>query len=106
MDLDERDVYFKLFPPYHPNSQELRIWQHLDSKEQRKDSRNHTLPLLNSIQAGDWTILVTPAWGACAVDTHRAHLGELLDMGAQLMEVSGFSGSQDALLKLMYLLCT
>jgi hypothetical protein len=86
MDIYERDVYLELILPSHPKSQELKIWKHLNSNEQRKDWRNHT-SLLHSLEAGNWTLLVTPAWTSNAEDSHCAHLGELLDMGMQLLEV-------------------
>jgi hypothetical protein len=87
MDRHDRDIYFKLIPPYHRNSKEVEIWRHLSSDTQRKDTRNHTLPLLDVLEVGEWFLLVTPSWACDAEDSHRTHIGELLDMGLQLFEV-------------------
>jgi hypothetical protein len=66
---------------------DLKVIQLLSSERLRADPRNHTIPLLEVLDAREWSIIVTPEWGVGNLD-RCASIEEYLEYARQLFEVS------------------
>ncbi|TFY55847.1 hypothetical protein EVG20_g9171, partial [Dentipellis fragilis] len=84
---DGRHVCLKRIPCRAEDSTEVAITQFLSQNEQRKDPRNHAIPLLDLIQAPDHCFMVLPF---CRRLMHRfppfSTIGEVFDMVEQALE--------------------
>jgi hypothetical protein len=70
------------------SSNELKIVRLLSTNPLRAEPRNHTIPVLEILEEGDWAIIVTPEWGF----NHWEPCGsikEYLEFSRQLFEVMG-----------------
>ena len=72
--MNGEDVILKFVPSDGP---EVKIYKHLGTPECRSDPHNHSLPVLDFISCGEWTILVLPR---CV---HEHSPEDLLKIGRQ-----------------------
>jgi len=87
VDRYNRNVHIKVVPS---SSAELRIVKHLSSNALRADPRNHTIPTICILPAGEWTFIVQPWWGtAWSPLTCNSALDRLM-MALQLIEGLAF----------------
>ncbi|KAF8532686.1 kinase-like domain-containing protein [Gautieria morchelliformis] len=68
---------------------ELKVIQLLSSAPLRADPRNHTIPLLEVLDAREWSIIVTPEWGTSNLE-RCATIEEYLEYARQLLEGLAF----------------
>jgi hypothetical protein len=69
------------------SSTELIIARLLSTDPLRTDPRNHTIPVLEILDAGEWAIIVTPEWGSDHWEA-CASVKEYIEFSRQLFEVS------------------
>ncbi|TFY71462.1 hypothetical protein EVG20_g1530 [Dentipellis fragilis] len=80
--LDGTHVCLKRIPCRAEDSAELSIAQYLSQPEQRKDARNHAVPLLDVIRAPDHCFLVLPFYRTLISRKGRLNtVGEGFDLG-------------------------
>lgn len=78
------------------SSGELSIIQKLASPMARCDSNNHTIPVLEYINAGDWTFLIMPSWELTLLDCIPVSTAaDFASIAAQCFEVRDFEISPD-----------
>ncbi|KAF8522975.1 kinase-like domain-containing protein [Gautieria morchelliformis] len=86
LDSRGRRVILKAVPA---SSMELKVIQLLSSEPLRADPRNHTIPLLEVLDAREWSIIVTPEWGFSHWE-RCASVEEYLEYARQLFEGLAF----------------
>ncbi|KAF8510690.1 kinase-like domain-containing protein [Gautieria morchelliformis] len=86
LDSRGRRVILKAVPT---SSMELKVIQLLSSAPLRADPRNHTIPLLEVLDAREWSIIVTPEWGTANLN-QCASIEEYLEYARQLFEGLAF----------------
>lgn len=79
-----RNVYIKAIPS---TSTELETILHLSTEPLRADPRNHTIPHVKSITAGEWTLVVQAYWSLHWDYPPFDSVGVRLEMGRQVLEV-------------------
>jgi hypothetical protein len=87
LDQHGRNVHIKVVKS---TSEELQVTQYLNSPTIRSDNRNHTIPTISTIQAGDWTFVVQAWWGSAWMSPARNTVARLM-MAHELLEVGTFS---------------
>ena len=79
-----RNVYMKVVPR---SSTELSIVQFLSTDPLRADPRNHTIPVVEFLMAGEWVFIIQASWSPHWAYPPFDKLQTLLEMARQLLEV-------------------
>ncbi|KAG8990648.1 hypothetical protein FRB94_013229 [Tulasnella sp. JGI-2019a] len=85
-DFKHREVIIKAL---RTESEELPILKTLSSPEVRLHPANHTIPVLDFVPVGGWTLVVMPAWG-CVDQFPPLSIGEYLQHAEQYLEGLAF----------------
>lgn len=85
-DNEHREVIFKAV---RTGSTELSILEDLNSPGARADRRNPTIPVIDTIPLGEWTIVVMPAWGT-VISVQPNSIREYLQQAEQYLKVMVF----------------
>jgi hypothetical protein len=97
LDFQRRNIHIKVVPHDDP---EIPILRYLSTGLLRADPRNHTIPHVKLLLAGDWTFILRPHWGMAWQHTPFENRLTRLEVARQLIEASNNLIDLDFLLML------